>query len=128
MEEIITLLLSNLLKTTVEQAPSLAFPILLGAALMILAFMLRHSISENRRLKDEQEEQRAARTTALEEGVVCILRKHLMDEHEIWVAKGYITSHALESGLAMYKAYKALGGNGMIDHMEEEIRELPIKD
>jgi hypothetical protein len=28
----------------------------------------------------------------------------------------------------MYKAYKALGGNGMIDHMEVEIQELPIRD
>ena len=51
-----------------------------------------------------------------------------MDEHEIWTAKGYITAKALESGLLMYRAYKALGGNGMIDHMEEEIRQLPIRD
>jgi hypothetical protein len=51
-----------------------------------------------------------------------------MDEHEIWMAKGYITPTALESGLLMYKAYKGLGGNGMIDHMEEEIQELPIRD
>ena len=42
--------------------------------------------------------------------------------------KKYISSKALESSLLMYKAYKALGGNGMIDHMEEEIQSLPIKD
>ena len=51
-----------------------------------------------------------------------------MDEHSVWMAKGYITSTALESGLLMYRAYKGLGGNGMIDHMEEEIQELPIRD
>ena len=95
-----------------------------GLISTMLAFLLQQSYKENKRLKEEQKK----RATALEEGVVCILRKHLMDEHETWVTKGYITPKALESGLLMYKAYKSLGGNGMIDHMEEEIQELPIKD
>ena len=95
-----------------------------GFVSTMLAYLLQQSHKENKRLKEEQKK----RSSALEDGVVCILRKHLMDEHETWVAKGYITPKALESGLLMYKAYKALGGNGMIDHMEEEIQELPIKD
>lgn len=128
MEESITLIISGLLSAITEQAPALSLSGLLGLASTILAFVLKSSITENRKLKQDQEKAREARSTAIEEGIVCILRKHLMDEHEIWVAKGYITSHALESGLAMYKAYKALGGNGMIDHMEEEIQDLPIKD
>lgn len=90
----------------------------------MLAFMLQQSYKENKRLKEEQKK----RATALENGVVCILRKLLMDEHSYWMSKGYITPKALESGLLMYKAYKSLGGNGMIDHMEEEIQELPIRD
>ena len=96
----------------------------LGFVSTMLAYLLQQSHKENKRLKEEQKK----RASALEDGVVCILRKHLMDEHETWVAKGYITPKALESGLLMYKAYKSLGGNGMIDHMEEEIQELPIKD
>lgn len=96
----------------------------LGFVSTMLAYLLQQSHKENKRLKEEQKK----RATALEEGVVCILRKHLMDEHEYWTAKGYITPKALESGLLMYKAYKGLGGNGMIDHMEEEIQQLPIKD
>lgn len=128
MEESIATVISGLLSAVMEQTPALTLSGVLGLASTILAFVLKSSITENRKLKQEQEKQREVRNTALEEGVVCILRKHLMDEHEIWVQKGYITSHALESGLAMYKAYKALGGNGMIDHMEEEIQELPIKD
>lgn len=90
----------------------------------VLAAVLVQKIKENDELKKKQ----ANRSTALEDGVVCILRKHLMDEHEVWTAKGYITTKALESGLLMYKAYKALGGNGMIDHMEEEIQQLPIRE
>lgn len=99
-----------------------------GLLSTVLGFMLTSKIKENNDLKREKEKRDAQREKALENGVVCILRKHLMDEHEIWMRRGFITPKALESGLLMYKAYKQLGGNGMIDHMEEEIQELPIKD
>lgn len=95
-----------------------------GLISTMLAFMLQQSYKENKILKDEQKK----RAKALEDGVVCILRKNLMDEHNAWMERGYITPKALESNLLMYKAYKTLGGNGMIDHMEEEIQELPIRD
>lgn len=94
----------------------------------ILIFLLQQQIKDNRALKRQKEDIDHARNEALKKGMVCILRKHLMDEHEIWTSKGFITSKALENGLAMYHAYKVLGGNGMIDHMEEEIQALPIRD
>lgn len=94
----------------------------------MLVFMLQSSIKENRQLKKERDTKESRRERALEDGVVCLLRKSLMDEHTKHMEKGYISSKALESGILMYQAYKALGGNGMIDHMEEEIQALPIKD
>lgn len=94
----------------------------------ILGSILLSMYKENKRLKQEQKQQQSECDKAIRDGLQCILRKHLMDEHEVWSTRGYITSHALESGLAMYKAYKKLGGNGMIDHMEDEIQELPIRD
>ena len=102
--------------------------IVVALIVAVLGYFLKTSLNEVKQLKHEKEEREAARNTAIENGMVCLLRKHLMDEHEKWVTKGYITPKALESGLLMYKAYKALGGNGMIDHMEEEIQELPIRD
>ena len=90
----------------------------------MLVFVLQSTIKENRRLKQKK----AEREEALAEGMVCVLRKHLMDEHEKWMEKKYITSTALENGLAMYHAYKGLGGNGMIDHMNDDISELPVRD
>lgn len=90
----------------------------------MLVFVLQSTIKENRKLKQKK----AERDEALANGMVCVLRKHLMDEHEKWMSKGYITSTALENGLAMYHAYKKLGGNGMIDHMNDDISELPVKD
>lgn len=102
--------------------------ILVSVVSGVLAFVLQSVIRENHELKRKKDDEQISRYTALENGMVCLLRKSLMDEHEVWTKNGYITSHALENGLAMYKAYKALGGNGMIDHMEVEIQDLPIKD
>lgn len=99
-----------------------------GFVSTMLAFMLQQKMKENKDLQDKQAREKTQHEKAMEDGVVCILRKHLMDEHGHWMAEGYITPTALESGLLMYKAYKGLGGNGMIDHMEEEIQELPIRD
>lgn len=103
---------------------SIVLTSVLGVITAVLTFVLQRKISENKQLKEKKK----THEKALENGLVCILRKHLMDEHKIWMEEGYITSKALESGLLMYQAYKGLGGNGMIDHMEEEIQELPIKD
>ena len=103
-------------------------------AFAMLAFILQSVMKENHRLKEEQEQKEQAqkkleadRMKAIEAGVVCLLRKELIADFEKWVEKGYITQTALEHGLLMFNAYKALGGNGMIDHMKEEIEELPIK-
>ena len=94
----------------------------------VLLYVLQLKIKENNDLKREKEERKTQHELAIETGILCILRKHLMDEHEYWMRKGYITPTALESGVAMYKAYKLLGGNGMIDHMDEDIRSLPIRE
>lgn len=109
-------------------AYSIILTFITGIGFPILVYVLKTKMSENRELKKEKEAKQSKREAALEQGMVCILRKHLMDEHELWTGKGYITAKALESGLAMYKAYKTLGGNGMIDHMEDEIQQLPIRD
>lgn len=94
----------------------------------MLVFVLQSCMKENRQLKQEQKTKQSRRERALEDGVVCLLRKQLMDEHAKYMEMGYINSKALENGILMYQAYKSLGGNGMIDHMDEEIQALPIKD
>lgn len=102
--------------------------IALSVVSTVLAFMLKSYITENKELRKEKEAKQSQRETALENGVVCLLRKQLMEDYTKYMSLSYISSKALESGLLMYKAYKDLGGNGMIDHMEEEIQNLPIRD
>lgn len=114
---------------------SYIIPIVTSVVSAMLVFVLQSQIKENRELKRKQEELEKARAKELEErdkaiaeGVLCLLREMLIQSHSKYTKRGSIPSKALESGLLMYKAYKQLGGNGMIDHMKEEIEELSIED
>ena len=60
-------------------------------------------------------------------GLMLLLRVQLIEYHEKYVKEGEIPSYAYENFCEMYEAYHALGGNGMITKMYEEIKTLPIK-
>lgn len=94
----------------------------------MLVFILQHVIRENIKLKHEKEEAHEKRELALENGVVCLLRVKLIEYHSKYMNLEYISSHGLQNWLMMYDAYKALGGNGMIDHMKDEIERLHIEN
>lgn len=61
-------------------------------------------------------------------GTMLLLRVQLIEYHEKWKQRGYITKHGIENFLEMYDSYHELGGNGMVTHLLEEVKELPIKD
>lgn len=61
-------------------------------------------------------------------GTMLLLRAKLIEYHSEWMERKYVTRHGLQNFLEMYDAYHALGGNGMVTHMKEEIEKLPIKD
>lgn len=61
-------------------------------------------------------------------GTMLLLRVQLIEYHEKWTERGYITKHGLENFIEMYNAYHSLGGNGMVTHLLEEVQELPIKN
>ena len=105
----------------------LVYSALASLAVAVLSFVLQSVIRENRRLKKEHEDEYKQHWTAIKEGLQCMLRDTLIANHKKYMELGYISTHGLQNWLLMYKAYHALGGNGMIDHMKEEIEELPMK-
>lgn len=94
----------------------------------MLVFILQHILRENARLKHEKEATQEKREAALENGVVCLLRVKLIEYHAKYMNLSHITSNGLQNWLLMYDAYKALGGNGMVDHMKDEIERLHIEN
>lgn len=94
----------------------------------MLVFVLQSVIKENNKLKKEREKKQTEEETSLKEGVLCLLRVKLIEYHGKYTKLGSISSHGLENWLLMYKAYKSLGGNGMVDHMKAEVEELHIEE
>ena len=99
-----------------------------SVASAMLVFILQSQIKENKKLKQEKEKKDSQRETALENGVVCLLRAKMIEYHTKYMDRGTITPHGIQIWLQMYKAYKSLGGNGMIDHMKDEIESLHIEN
>ena len=60
-------------------------------------------------------------------GTMLLLRVQLIEYHDRYTNLGEIPSYAYQNFIEMYDAYHALGGNGMVTKMKEEIEELHLK-
>ncbi|MBR2662821.1 MAG: hypothetical protein IKE25_03825 [Clostridia bacterium] len=65
---------------------------------------------------------------AIENGVRDILRMQILDSYDKCKADGCTISISRKDAIdSAYKSYSALGGNGTITRVHEEIMEMPIK-
>lgn len=97
------------MKEVLLQTYTIALPLLLGYVIWLL-----------KRQKRDRD--------ANSKGTMLLLRVQLIEYHEKWTKRDYITKHGLENFLEMYQAYYELGGNGMVTHLLEEVRKLPIRN
>ena len=87
----------------------IALPIVLTAALGYVVWLLK-----------EQKKDRDANG----KGTMLLLRVQLIEYHDKYMKLGEIPSYAYDNFVEMYEAYHALGGNGMITKMYQEIQSL----
>ena len=97
------------MKEILLETYNLAFPILRGYIVWLL-----------KKQKGDRD--------ANSKGTMLLLRVQLIEYHEEWTARGYVTKHGIQNFIEMYEAYHSLGGNGMVTHLLEEVNELPIKN
>ena len=100
--------------------------IMTSVASAMLVFVLQAVLRENHKLKCEREKKQEEEEAALKEGVLCLLRVQLIEYHSKYMKSECVSTHGFQNWMLMYKAYKALGGNGLIDHMKDEIESLHI--
>jgi len=62
------------------------------------------------------------------EAAQVILHHALRQECQCAVTNGHISYDDFANINYMYKAYKALGGNGVIEHLYKQIKELPNRE
>ena len=75
----------------------------------------------NKKLKDER-----VRNRAIEDGVRDLLRMQILDTYERCKASGQISVSRKDAVDSAYKSYHALGGNGTITRVHQELMDLPI--
>lgn len=75
----------------------------------------------NKKLKEEK-----VRNTAIENGVRDILRMQILDTYEKCKAQGNISVSRKDAIDSAYQSYHALGGNGTITHVHNELMDMPI--
>ena len=91
---------------------SIALPIILSALMSYVVFLLK-----------EQKKDRDANA----KGTMLLLRVQLIEYHDKYVEEGEIPSYAYDNFVEMYEAYHALGGNGMVTKMYNEIQGLHLQ-
>ena len=90
----------------------IALPIVLTAVLGYVVWLLK-----------EQKKDRDANG----KGTMLLLRVQLIEYHDKYMKLGEIPSYAYDNFVEMYEAYHALGGNGMITKMYNEIQSLHLQ-
>ena len=75
----------------------------------------------SKRMKDEK-----ARNEAIENGVRDMLRLTILDNHERCKQAGVISVALKDAVVSAYQSYHALGGNGTITQVHQEIMAMPI--
>lgn len=100
------------------------FDVLIATVSGSLIFLIENILKENRQLKESK------KTTekALGDGVMTLLKIQLIEYHEKYMTDGNIPSYVYDNFDEMYSAYKKLGGNGMIEHMKQEIDGLRVRN
>ena len=92
----------------------------------VLVFTINNLLKENRSLREQKKLVSENQKNAFVEAVLCLLRVRLLEYHDRYVTENHIPSYAYESWSKMYKAYTALGGNGLVKGLNEDIEKLTI--
>ena len=99
------------------------YPYLLTLITGYLGYQLQSLNKSNKELKKQNKEKKKA----TDDGICCLLRVKMIEYHDHYMKDEFISPHGLNNFILMYQSYHALGGNGMIDKMYNEVKDLKIK-
>jgi len=107
--------------------PSFWLAVLATTISGVLTLVIKNLLKKIKELRQDKKEESDKRETAMQEGLTSLLRVQLIEYHEKYRERGSIPNYAFENWEKMYKAYRGLGGNGMLIQMDEDIRELEFR-
>lgn len=87
------------------------------------------TLRERKRKDDERATKETEEGKAMRDGMTAILRDRIIQAHNHYVEeRGWCPISVKQSIALMYKAYHALGGNGLVTQMYEALMELPTTE
>ena len=108
--------------------------IILSVIIAALSYIVKSLLDERKVMREERKKEAddlkqalGEKESAMQEGMTSLLRIQLIEYYEKYMDRGNIPNYAFENWDKMYKAYSGLGGNGMVEHMNDDIDELEIK-
>lgn len=113
--------------------PEIAVAIItsVGAIILSVVNIILSTVLNDKKLRKKQLDEQTCdifeRIKVLELASQAILRDRLYSEYNRLIDRGYATYDEKENFENMYKNYHSLGSNGVMDHIREEVTELPTK-
>nr|DAP44084.1 MAG TPA: holin protein [Caudoviricetes sp.] len=102
-----------------------------GAIILSVVNMVLSTVLNNKKIRKKQLDEQTCeifkRIKVLELASQAILRDRLYSEYNRLIDRGYATYDEKENFENMYKNYHSLGSNGVMDHIRDEVTELPTK-
>ena len=92
----------------------------------VLVFILQSVIKDNKELRTQQKAEADKAQAAIMGGVMALLKIQLIEYHDKYMTQEVIPKYVYENFDDMYKYYKALGGNGVITKMKEDMDSLKL--
>ena len=100
--------------------------IIMSVVSAMTIFVLQNVIKDNKKLREDRKVESEERQKAIGDAVLNLLKIQLIEYHDRYMTGEHIPSYVYENFDEMYKAYKALGGNGMITHMKADLDKLRV--
>lgn len=88
----------------------------------ILVYIIKNLINANQELQKEKKQN----SDAISNGVLALLKIQIIEYHDKYMTGSNIPTYVYENFDNLYSAYSALGGNGMIKKMKEDIDQLKV--
>lgn len=97
--------------------PSYIFTMLFGSGVLVpvIAYFIK-------RIKATEQ-----KNEAIALGVQALLKDRLIERYNHYDEKGYAPIYAKENFLNMWEQYHCLGGNGVMDELQEKFMNMPEK-
>ena len=100
--------------------------IILSVVSGLLIWFLQGVLRDNKQLREEKKKQVDTWQKAMSAGVVSLLKIQLIEYHDKYMGGENIPSYVYENFDEMYNAYAALGGNGMVTRLKQDMDKLKL--